>query len=138
LDPRRTPQKKTTIEIPDNKWWAYHGTHSLLWSLKLDECHASWAAVSVHDEADAIGLDLVAAEELAHITCTGLEGDALDLQNALPTKPQRQCGLHLLARHLEVHGQISQGGSRKARWKSSKRNITVPHNKCAKTQGAKS
>lgn len=79
----------------------HHGTHGLLWGGKLNEGHACGAAVCVHDEADAAGLDLVAAEELAHICCAGLEGDALDLEDALTTKAQCQGGLHLLAGHLD-------------------------------------
>lgn len=54
----------------------------------------------MHDEAHALGLDLVAGEELAHVCGAGLEGDALDLEDALAAKSQRERGLHLLARHL--------------------------------------
>ncbi len=54
--------------------------------LELDESHASWAAVSMHNEADSIGLDLVAGKELAHIRGSCLEWDPLHLQDALAAK----------------------------------------------------
>ena len=56
----------------------------------------------MHDEADSIGLDAVAEEELAHVVGCRLKRDALHLQDALATKAQRQSGLHLLAGHLQI------------------------------------
>lgn len=80
----------------------HHGTHSLLWCGKLDESHASGAPICMHDEADTTRLDLVAIEKLSHICATGFERDALNFENPLTTKTQRQCGLHLFARHLHT------------------------------------
>lgn len=87
---------------------AHHGAHGLLWCCKLNEGHASGPAISVHDEAHAARLDLVAVEELAHVSAIGLEWDALHLQDALAAKAQSQGGLHLLAGHLGQ--QNGEGG----------------------------
>jgi len=53
-----------------------------------------------HDEADPVRLDLVVAKKLAHISRPSFEWDPFDLQDALATKPQSECRLHLLLGNL--------------------------------------
>mmetsp|Transcript_1677 Transcript_1677/g.4177 ORF Transcript_1677/g.4177 Transcript_1677/m.4177 type:complete len:306 (-) Transcript_1677:5-922(-) len=92
--------KPVTVLGPELGTVLLHCPHRFLGSLELDERHAGGPPVNMHDEADAVRLDLVGPKEFAYVGGLSLEGDALDLEDAFTTKPQRQRGLHLLARDL--------------------------------------
>mmetsp|Transcript_42475 Transcript_42475/g.108713 ORF Transcript_42475/g.108713 Transcript_42475/m.108713 type:complete len:346 (+) Transcript_42475:1436-2473(+) len=79
----------------------FHRRQGFRGRLKLHKRHAAGAAIRLHDDADAVGLDGVPREELPHLCVRRLEGHPLDLDDAVAAQVRAERVLHLAPRHQD-------------------------------------